>query len=43
MRVFKYLSPCLLYIGALLAFLTHGVGVWLPLLYAWLVIPLLER
>lgn len=41
-RSFKYLSPCLLYLGAVTAFLTHGFGVWLPLLYAWVVIPVLE-
>ena len=42
LRAFKYLSPCLLYFGAITAFLAHGVGVWLPLVYAWFIIPLLE-
>ncbi|HET7898194.1 MAG TPA: hypothetical protein VFL47_11000, partial [Flavisolibacter sp.] len=42
MRVFKYLSPCLLYFGAITAFLAQGFGVWLPLVYAWLIIPALE-
>jgi alkane 1-monooxygenase len=42
LRVFKYLSPCLLYAGSLVSFLTQGFGVWLPLLYAWVLIPLLE-
>lgn len=41
-RLFKYLSPCLLYASALTAFLSHGFGVWLPLIYAWMVVPLLE-
>lgn len=41
-RHFKYLSPCLLYFGAIAAFLTHGVGVWLPLVYAWVIIPAVE-
>lgn len=41
-RSFKYLSPCLLYFGSVTAFLTHGFGVWLPLIYAWVLIPLLE-
>lgn len=42
LRVFKYLSPCLLYSGAIMAFLTQGFGVWIPLLYAWVIIPALE-
>ena len=41
-RSFKYLSPCLLYFGAITAFLTHGFSVWLPLVYAWILIPALE-
>jgi alkane 1-monooxygenase len=42
LRVFKYLAPCLLYFGAITAFLSHGFGVWIPLLYAWVIIPALE-
>lgn len=42
LRVFKYLSPCLLYAGAITAFLNQGFSVWLPLLYAWVLIPALE-
>ena len=42
LRVFKYLSPCLLYASALAAFLAQGIAVWAPLLYAWVVIPVLE-
>src|SRR5688500_12656983 len=42
LRVFKYASPLLLYIGALYSFATEGFTVWLPLIYAWIVIPVLE-
>jgi alkane 1-monooxygenase len=42
LRVFKYFSPCLLYFGAVTAFLSQGFGVWIPLLYAWVIIPALE-
>ena len=41
-RVFKYLSPFLLYYGALTAFMASGFVVWLPLIYAWFIIPLVE-
>src|SRR6476661_6559917 len=41
-RIFKYLSPFLLYYGAFASFVNNGFIVWLPLVYAWLVIPLLE-
>jgi alkane 1-monooxygenase len=41
-RVFKYLSPFLLYYGAIVAFLSSGFVVWIPLLYAWFFIPLVE-
>jgi alkane 1-monooxygenase len=42
LRVFKYTSPLLLYTGALLSFFASGFLVWLPLLYAWVLIPVLE-
>ncbi|HEY1021464.1 MAG TPA: alkane 1-monooxygenase [Flavisolibacter sp.] len=42
LRVFKYLSPCLLYYGALLSFSAQGFVVWIPVLYSWVLIPLLE-
>jgi alkane 1-monooxygenase len=42
LRVFKYLSPLLLYYGSLLAFISSGFLVWLPLVYSWFLIPLLE-
>ncbi|RYZ20051.1 MAG: alkane 1-monooxygenase [Chitinophagaceae bacterium] len=41
-RVFKYASPLLVYFGALLSFLGSGFVVWIPLLYAFALIPLLE-
>lgn len=42
LRVFKYSSPLLLYTAALLSFFASGFLVWIPLLYAWLLIPALE-
>ncbi len=42
LRLFKYFSPSLLYAGALAAFAAQGFAVWLPLVYAWVVIPVLE-
>lgn len=41
-RVFKYLSPFLLYYSALAAFMSSGIIVWIPLIYSWIVIPLVE-
>src|SRR5690349_20066515 len=41
-RVFKYLSPFLLYYGAIASFLNSGFVVWLPLIYSWFLIPLIE-
>jgi len=41
-RVSKYLSPFLLYYGAIASFLSSGFVVWLPLIYSWLFIPLVE-
>src|SRR4051812_43478308 len=41
-RAFKYFSPFLLYYGAMISFLTHGFLVYLPLLYSWMLVPLLE-
>jgi alkane 1-monooxygenase len=42
LRIFKYTSPLLLYTGALLSFFASGFLVWLPLLYSWFLIPVLE-
>jgi len=41
-RAFKYLSPATLYFTGILAFTFHGWISWLPMLYAWVLIPLLE-
>jgi alkane 1-monooxygenase len=41
-RAFKYLSPSLMYITAWLAFSSYGWLCWLPMMYAWIVIPGLE-
>lgn len=41
-RAFKYLLPTLTYAGALGSFTGTGIEVWLPLLYAFVAIPLLE-
>ena len=41
-RAFKYASPFIVYIGAFHAFAVTGWQVWLPLIYAWIIIPLTE-
>ncbi len=41
-RAFKYLLPFTLYILAVLAFTRTGLYTWLPLLYAFVCIPVLE-
>lgn len=41
-RAFKYASPLLIYLGALQSFFSTGWVVFIPLLYAWVLIPLLE-
>jgi alkane 1-monooxygenase len=41
-RVLKYGAPLLVYFGALVSFLSTGWIVYLPLAYAWVIIPLLE-
>jgi alkane 1-monooxygenase len=41
-RAFKYFSPFIIYIGAFRAFTTTGWQIWLPLAYAWIIIPLIE-
>jgi alkane 1-monooxygenase len=42
LRALKYLSPFLLYAGSLRAFTATGWEVWMPLFYAFMVIPVLE-
>ncbi|MBU3713546.1 MAG: alkane 1-monooxygenase [Ferruginibacter sp.] len=41
-KTFKYLSPITLYLTAWASFQFKGWVVWLPLLYVWVLIPLLE-
>jgi alkane 1-monooxygenase len=41
-RAIKYLSPLVIYIGALNAFTYYGWWCYVPLIYAWIIIPLLE-
>ena len=41
-RLFKYLSPFLIYYGSLASFLNSGFIVWLPVIYAWFIIPVTE-
>jgi len=41
-RAFKYLSPFIIYIGSFHAFMVTGWQIWIPLLYAWIVVPGLE-
>ena len=41
-RLYKYCFPFLTYLGALQAFFSTGFFVFIPLLYAWVIIPLLE-
>jgi len=42
LRLFKYASPFLLYIAALFSFFNNGFVVWIPMIYAWVLIPLVE-
>ncbi|MDB5251517.1 MAG: fatty acid desaturase [Flaviaesturariibacter sp.] len=41
-RVLKYGAPLLVYFGALVSFLSTGWVVYLPLVYAWAIVPVLE-
>ena len=41
-RFFKYLSPLLIYVGGIHAFTSYGIICYLPLIYAWLIIPIAE-
>lgn len=42
LRALKYALPFVIYIGAFRSFLVTGWEVWLPLIYAWFFIPVLE-
>lgn len=41
-RAFKYLSPVLVYASICIAFLSKGWIIWLPMFYAWVIIPVAE-
>ena len=41
-KAFKYTSPITVYIFALIAFTARGGLTWLPMMYAWILLPLLE-
>ena len=41
-RAFKYLSPIIIIVGAIHSFSTYGIMCYAPLIYAWIIIPLLE-
>lgn len=41
-RMFKYLSPISFYAAGWISFHHQGFWVWLPMIYAWILIPLLE-
>ncbi|MBI1343232.1 MAG: alkane 1-monooxygenase [Terrimonas sp.] len=41
-RAFKYLSPFIIYAGAFYSFHTRGWMIWLPMIYAWIIIPFVE-
>ena len=41
-RAFKYFSPLIIYLGSLQAFTFYGVVCYIPLIYAWVIIPVLE-
>ena len=42
LSAYKYLSPFIIYAGAWHSFSTTGWQIWLPLLWAWVFIPVLE-
>ena len=41
-RAFKYLSPLIIYIGSYRSFSVTGWEIWMPLIWAWVLIPLTE-
>ena len=41
-RAFKYLSPVTLYVCAYMSFTGTGLQTWMPMIYAWVIIPLAE-
>ena len=41
-RMVKYAAPFLTYWGAVTGFVSTGFPVWIPIIYAWIIIPVLE-
>jgi alkane 1-monooxygenase len=41
-KIFKYLSPITIYFLAYFSFTGTGWLIWLPMMYAWIIIPLVE-
>src|SRR5882762_10479737 len=41
-KAFKYISPLTVYALALIAFTARGWLTWLPMMYAWVLLPLVE-
>lgn len=41
-RALKYLSPLIIYIGSYRSFSVTGWEIWMPLIWAWVFIPLTE-
>ncbi len=41
-KVYKYFSPVVIYLLAILSFSFYGWLTWLPMLYAWMLLPLIE-
>ncbi len=41
-KAFKYLSPVIVYILAWIAFTKNGLLCWAPMMYAWVLLPLIE-
>lgn len=42
LRFLKFLIPFILYFGSIRSFNSHGWVIWLPLIFAWFFIPLVE-
>ncbi len=41
-KAYKYLSPVIVYVFAFIAFFSKGWLTWLPLMYAWVLLPVIE-
>ena len=41
-KALKYLSPATIYVLAFVAFYSHGWLTWTPVMYAWILLPLIE-